>query len=387
VTRVTHLREQGAARVRERSEALLEEAAERSRPRSVMERLRVNGRWFAQAALATAPSWAAAETLFGHHRPIFAPVAGLIAVSTTLGQRRRYALEMVLGIALGIGIADALFTLIGSGTWQIAVIVVGAMVAAVALGGSAVLVSEAAVSALLVVTVQPPGTGLSAARFLDSLLGGVVGLLVTSVLPANPGRTVHNAAATLLAEIAATVEEVAQALERRDPEPAEHAWARASEIDPDLLRDAVAAGHETLRLAPWLRSTRAQFARYARAATQIDNAVTSVEALSRAAVRAIAQGDNVPPPVPEALRELADAVRRLESTLDEGGDETAVREPALRAAARATLVLEQTANLSVSVIVVQTRATAVDLLRGSGLSEDEATATLEDALAQVAEPD
>jgi uncharacterized membrane protein YgaE (UPF0421/DUF939 family) len=383
VARVTELREHGAARVRARSEALLEEAAERSRPRSVVERLRANWRWFAQAALATAPSWALAQLLFDHPRPIFAPVAGLIAVSTTLGQRRRYAVEMVLGIALGIGIADALFTLVGDGTWQIAAIVVGAMVAAVALGGSVVLVSEAAVSALLVVTVQPPGTGLSGTRFLDSLLGGLIGLLVTSVLPASPGRTVHRAAAVLLDEIAFTLEEVAQALERRDPEPAERAWTRASEIDPDVLRDAVAAGHETLRLAPWLRGTRAQFARYARAAAQIDNAVTSVEALSRGAVRALAQGDNVPPPVPEALRELADAVRRLERTLDVGGDETAVREPALRAAARATLVLEQTANLSVSLIVVQARATAVDLLRGSGLDRDEAERLVSEAVRQL----
>jgi uncharacterized membrane protein YgaE (UPF0421/DUF939 family) len=384
VTRVSELREHGAARVRARSEELLWEAAELSRPRSVMGRLQANWRWFAQAALATAPSWALAELVFGHNRPIFAPVAGLIAVSTTLGQRRRYAVEMVLGIALGIGIADALFTLVGAGTWQIAAIVVGAMVTAVALNGSIVLVSEAAVSALLVVTVQPPGSGLSGARFLDSLLGGLVGLVVTSVLPASPGRTVHRAAALLLAEIAATLEEVAQALERRDPEPAERAWTRASEIDPDVLRDAVAAGRETLRLAPWLRRTRSQFARYARAYTQIDNAVTSVEALSRAAVRAIAHGDNVPPPVPEALRELADAVWRLESALDAGGAETAVREPALRAAARATLVLEQTANLSVSVIVVQTRATAVDLLRGSGLDRDEAERLVREAARTLA---
>jgi uncharacterized membrane protein YgaE (UPF0421/DUF939 family) len=376
---MTELREHGAARVRARSEALLWEAAEASRPRSVMGRLQANWRWFAQAALATAPSWALAQQVFGHPRPIFAPVAGLIAVSTTLGQRRRYAVEMVIGIAIGIGIADALFNLIGAGTWQIAAIVVGAMVVAVALNGSVVLVSEAAVSALLVVTVQPPGSGLSGARFLDSLLGGLIGLVVTSVLPASPGRTVHRAAALMLAEIAATLEEVAQALERRDPDPAERAWTRASEIDPDDLKEAIAAGRETLRLAPWLRGTRAHFDRYAHAYTQIDNAVTSVEALSRGAVRAIAQGDNVPPPVPEALRELADAVWRLEATLDYGSDETAVREPALRAAARATLVLEQTANLSVSVIVVQARATAVDLLRGSGLERDEAERLVREA--------
>jgi hypothetical protein len=54
-----------------------------------------------------------------------------------------------------------LFVLIGGGTLQIAAIVAGAMVAAVALGGSVVLVSETAVSALLVVTIHAPSSGLS----------------------------------------------------------------------------------------------------------------------------------------------------------------------------------------------------------------------------------
>jgi hypothetical protein len=49
-----------------------------------------------------------------------------------------------------------------------------------------------------------------------------------------------------------------------------------------------------------------------------------------------------------------------------------VREHALRAAATATLVLEGTANLSVSVIVGQVRSTATDLLVGTGLDSSEA---------------
>jgi uncharacterized membrane protein YgaE (UPF0421/DUF939 family) len=380
------LRERGTARVRARGEALIDQAAERSRPRTVAERLRANWRWFAQAALATAASWWLARELFDHPRPIFAPVVALIAVSTTLGQRRRYAIEMVLGVTLGIGIADALFTLIGGGTLQIAAIVVGAMVAAVAVGGSAVLVSEAAVSALLVVTVQPPGTGLSGDRLLDSLLGGVIGLVVTSLLPASPGHMVHRAAAGVLDEIAATLDDVAVALEQRDPELADAAWTRAAGIEPDALEHAIAAGRETLRLAPFRRQTRTRFARYERAAVWIDSAIVTVEALSRAAVRAVRQGDNVPPPVPDSLRELSEAVRRLESTLAEGGDETAVRVPALRAAGRATLVLEQTGNLSVSVIVVQVRSAAVDLLRGSGLDRDEAGRLVREAARLLESP-
>ena len=63
-------------------------------------------------------------------------MGALIGVSATPGQRRRSAIETVLGVALGIGIADALVVVIGDGTLQLAAIVAGAMVAAaVALGG------------------------------------------------------------------------------------------------------------------------------------------------------------------------------------------------------------------------------------------------------------
>lgn len=83
-----------ATQVRERGIALLEDATEQSRPRIVAQRLRANARWFVQAALATALAWAAAIALFGHPRPIFAPVTALIVVSTTLGQRRCYSPDL-----------------------------------------------------------------------------------------------------------------------------------------------------------------------------------------------------------------------------------------------------------------------------------------------------
>lgn len=363
---------------------MLEEAAEQSRPRIVTQRLITNARWFAQAALATALAWEAAIALFGHPRPIFAPVAALIAVSTTLGQRRRYAVEMVVGIALGVGVADALFVLMGGGTLQIAAIVAGAMVAAVALGGSVVLVSEAAVSALLVVTLQPPGSGLSAARFLDSLLGGLIALAITSLLPTNPVLAARRAAALPLVQIAGTLEDIAQALERSDQNLAERTLDRARVVERDAFEQAVAAGRETLHLAPFARATRAQFARYVRAQSQIDSVITSVETLSRGVVHALQLGDNVPAPVPEAIRDLSSAVRRLEESLGDPSGKVSAREPALRAAGQATLVLEQTANLSVSAIVLQVRSAAVDLLRGSGVAREEAERVVREAARSLA---
>ena len=378
------LRERASARVRERGSVLLDEAVERSRPASVADRLRVNGLWIAQAALATSVAWVVAREVLGHPRPVFAPLVALIGVSATLGRRRRYAIEMVIGVALGIAVADALVVAIGDGPVQIAAIVAGAMAAAVALGGGVVLVSEAAASALLVVTIQPPGSGLSGARFLDSLLGGVIALAVTALLPMNPAAAARRAAEPLLAELAGALDEVALGLEHGDADLADRAFTRARSLDPDSLADTVVSGKELLGLSPFARRARARFGRYELAANQVDATLTSVKALSRASVRGIEQGANIPPAVPAAVRELAETVRTLDRYFEHPEEEPPVSEHALRAAARATLVLEETTNLPVSVIVGQVRAAAVDLLRSWGLDRQEAESLVRDAAVSLA---
>ena len=75
-------------------------------------------------------------------------------------------------MAVGIAIADALVAAIGTGTWQIGVVVALAMVAATLVGGGPLLASQAGASAVLVATLQPPDGGVDFGRALDALVGG-----------------------------------------------------------------------------------------------------------------------------------------------------------------------------------------------------------------------
>jgi hypothetical protein len=188
----------------------------------------------------------------------------------------------------------------------------------------------------------------------------------------------------LLAELAGALDEVALALEHGDAGLADRALARARSIDPDTLADTVTSGKEMLRLSPFARGARARFGRYELAANQIDATLTSVKALSRASARGLDVEANIPPAVPAAVRELAETVRTLDRYFEHPEEEPPVSEHALRAAARATVVLEETSNLQVSVIVGQVRAAAVDLLRSWGLDREEAEAMVRDAAASLA---
>jgi hypothetical protein len=352
---------------------LLGEAAERSRlsMRERLGRLRSAWRTMVQAGLATVLAWTVAHEVIGHPRPFFAPIAAIVTLGVTLGQRTRRAVEVAVGVTVGIAVADLLVLLIGSGTWQLLVIVMLAMTAAILLGSGTLLVTQAAASAVLVVTLSPPDlTGISFSRSLDAAVGAATALAVSLlVLPIDVVRLIREAAEPVLRELAATLDDIATALEQRSEAGTEAALLRARAIDDDLgrFREAIDVGQEGGMTTIGRRTARRQIGFYATAGAQVDLAVRNTRVLARGAMRAIATGDATPPGVSLALRELAESVRALGTILDDPARDADVVDPAVRAAAHATIVLEQTANLSVSVIVGQIRSTATDLLRSTGI--------------------
>jgi uncharacterized membrane protein YgaE (UPF0421/DUF939 family) len=375
-----------ASKLPERAGPLLDTAAQRSRTalRTRLERVRVAWRAVVQAGLAAAGALAIAQNVLGHQQAFFAPVAAIITLGLTVAQRGRRAFEVAIGVAVGVAVGDLLIGAIGTGVWQVALVVMATVVVALLVGRGQMLVNQAAVSAVLIATLQPPSQGISLARFVDALVGGGMALLVSGlILPARPQAMIRRSAWPLLDELAATIDDIADALLDRDLHGAEEALTRARAIDTltESFEEAVGVARETTRFAPQRRRERPYVEAWAGAARQIDLAVRNIRVLARGTTRALQLDDNVPAEVVAALRDLAVAVRALDEALDAKGDADTVREPALRAAVRATLVLEQTGNLSVSVIVGQIRSTATDLLAGTGMDPAEASAAVRTAVA------
>src|SRR3954468_16367736 len=187
---------------------LLEEATERSRVsmRTRWGRVRVAWRLMFQAGVAVALAWGLSKAVWGHKAPFFAPVAAIIALGQSYHQRGRRALELVIGVSLGIGVADVLASQLGTGIPQLALAVFVAMGVGLFFGSSPLFVNQVAVSTVLVFTIQPPTNGITFARSLDALTGGVVALAVAAlVLPADPLRLIREAARPALDELAAAL--------------------------------------------------------------------------------------------------------------------------------------------------------------------------------------
>ncbi|MBX5441131.1 MAG: FUSC family protein [Solirubrobacteraceae bacterium] len=369
----------------DRAGALLTSARTRLSARMPLRRLRRSTLMIVQCALAAALAYLVAAHVADHGTPFFAPIAAVLTLSIAYGQRGRRAVELAVGVAVGIGVGDLIVLAIGTGFWQIGVVVALAMGAAVLVGGGRLLVNQAAVSGVLVATIQVPDGGFDATRFLDALIGGGVGLLVNALVPPDPMRIARRELDALVEELASTLEDVAAALRLRDRERAGAATARARAIDPLLARyeEALAVGREMLTLVPARRRGLRRLPAFERAAAGLDHAVRNTRVLARGAIRAVELDEHVPPLAIDAIGDLAAAVRAIGDGLDDPARAAAAEEAALYAAARSTAALEHTGNLSASFIVGQIRSMAVDLLRAMGTDGEEARSAVRDARARL----
>src|SRR3712207_2862995 len=136
-----------------------------------------------QTSVAASLSYFLAAVVLGNEQPFFAPIAAVVTLGLAPGQRGRRAVEVALGVAVGLAIADAIVWIIGVGAAQIGVVVLLAMAAAVFLGERTLLVNQAAISAILVVALQPSDAGFTPDRFFNALLGGGIALAVSHLFP------------------------------------------------------------------------------------------------------------------------------------------------------------------------------------------------------------
>jgi uncharacterized membrane protein YgaE (UPF0421/DUF939 family) len=326
-------------------------------------RLRARGLAIVQTAVAASAAWWLAKLLVPDTRPAFAAIAAIVSLGVSHGEHRQRAAQLVGGVVLGLTLSALLISVIGAGAPQIALMVVLAMSVAVLLGGGEILISESAVSAILLLALDPLSSAhFSPNRVFEAMIGGAVALLVGALLfPPDPVLHVGRAAQAVLGELGRALERLAAALAEGDKRGAERALQQARAIDSlvDDLDDALATGRETARTAPPRFAARAAIDRYDRSLDQLDLAVRNTRVLARQALRSVRAGERPPAELAFAVTELAQSVWALAAAYDEPGRAEEARALAASAAAR-TSAVEGHAEVTVPV-----RSTAVDLMRAA----------------------
>jgi uncharacterized membrane protein YgaE (UPF0421/DUF939 family) len=343
----------------------------RSRGAVATARFRLRGRLLAivQTAAAAVVAWYLAVLLLPDPRPSFAAIAAVIAVGATHDQQAKRAVQLVGGVVLGITVADILIQLIGAGAWQMGVLVLLAMSAAVALGGGEMVVVEAGVSAILLVALDPGAAeGFQASRIFEGIIGGVTALAVSSMFfPPDPALAPSRAAQTMFVELGRALERIATALETRDVVTAERALNDARGIDSMVrsVEEELESGLETARYTPPRRASRSLLGRYERSIPQIDYAVRNTRVLARNVVTLVRDAHDVPENLQAAVRDLSHSVWELAAAYDAPSHAEPGRALAVRAAAEVAALPDERPD--VVLVGGQVRSVAVDLVRAAEL--------------------
>lgn len=339
-------------------------------PSLLLARRRLRGHMWPilQTAASAVAAWYLALALLGTERPLFAPIAAVIALGATVGQRGQRVFELVGGVALGILVADLIVAAIGTGPWQAGVMVVLAMGTALALGGRELLVSEAAVSAILIATLPGGGSGFPPERFLEAIIGGGVALVASVLLfPPDPALLVGRALNRLFADLGRALGDAAEALEHGDTEAADRAQERCQAQVSNLVdvRQELLEVRETVRFAPPRRRARGPLGKIERSLGAVDYATRDTAVLARNVSRFLRAGAVAPPALHEAVSELADATWELAASYDDERRIEQVRALALGAATKASTVAEDARDLRLAELVAPVRSVAVDLVRAA----------------------
>lgn len=353
--------------------------------RAALRRLRRNWRFVVETTVAASVAFLISYRVLDHAQPFFAPAAAILVLGAARGQRRGRAVEVVLGVAAGVLVADVVAWWLGPGTTlSVFVVIALTAVVVVVLGTGTVLMVQALVSAVYVAVVTPVNAGLVPTRFIDALVGGGVALAVTMLAGASdPIAPAARAATALFHEVAEILREVETALRDHDEAKAVEALdrARAADARVDTLRTAVEGAHESMWLTVRAAGRGEALGGLESAVTQGDYLVRNVRVLARAAVVVVRDETPAPEEMLRATSALAAAVSLMGSTYDNPSLREDVRAAAIDAVALAGTVIPSGIALPQVTIVGQLRAAAVDLLRASGMAERRSIDLVDDALA------
>jgi len=231
---------------------------------------RLRGVWFTllQASVASGLAWYIARDVLDHPQPFFAPIAAAVSVSISNVLRTQRAIQMMIGVTLGIGVGTLVQSLLGPGAVAIAVAAMLALSVAVFIGHGYIgqgmmFANQTAVSAILVLALYRSNVGSE--RIADALIGGFLAIVFAIVLfPADPVKVLGQARMGVLGALQGVVSRTASV-------------AAGGEAPPDWPHSAVDRLHEQLGGLIEARTTARQVVLLAPRRWRLRNAVRAAD--------------------------------------------------------------------------------------------------------------
>lgn len=328
------------------------------------------------AALAGVVAYLIAGNVLGHQYPFFAPIGVWACLGFTGDRRVRRVAEMGIGVAFGVGFGVFAVHFIGSGVWQIAVVMCIAVLSARFVDSGALLATQAGTQAIVIVGL-PMLDGGPLGRWTDALVGGLVALLAALIMPGDLRRQPRVLGAKAVADMTQVLLVISRGLKDRCLDDVEEALTRGRSTERVLQEWLTVAqsAQESARVSAPARKHRGELNVLHRQAVLVDRAVRTFRVLARRAIP-VADEEHDFGSLVTLLDATALGTQELSAAIARAGDTTRAQ-ALLRDAAQ----LADPGHLGMSDWQVQSlmmlmRSPIVDILEAAGMSKADAIAAL-----------
>jgi len=285
---------------------------------------RLRGVWFnlVQTSVAAGVAWYLTHDVLGHPQPFFAPIAAAASMSISNVLRAQRAVQMMIGVTLGIGMGTVAQGWFGHGAIPIAVAALIALLAAVFIGHGFIgqgmmFANQTVISAILVLALPGGSSNLIRERSYDAVIGGVVAIVFAILLfPVDPLKLLRGARIGVLAVLHGVLTRTADVVAGRRVVAPDWPLSAVDRVHQQLngLIEARSTARQVVRLAPrrWAMRDSVQAAEHQ--AVYLALLAGSVLQLARAVAPAVDRGcHRIPQPVHAALVDLAAATALADS--------------------------------------------------------------------------
>jgi uncharacterized membrane protein YgaE (UPF0421/DUF939 family) len=325
-----------------------------------------------QLVVAVTISYAVAHYALGHEYPIAAVTVSLSSLGLVLDARPLRVLETAVAMTIGITLSELILLSFGQGMLQFAATMLAVLAVTRALSPLPGIPIVAAVQAALVaLTPVPPGGPFT--RTADAVVGGLIALACTALLPRDPRRAARREALKFFSAFNGLTSSLVTVLRLGDQHTAAVVLGRARETQGliEQWKASIDSAAAIARISPFLRKHRAELAELQVMQLNMDHAARNLRVVTRRL--SVLPGGRPRPEIAQVMAGVQSAGSMLAQSIDR---------PELRPIVRQSLVLIAITldprilvpdePVSEATLVVSIRPLVLDLLVASGMPADDA---------------
>ncbi len=325
-----------------------------------------------QLVLASSVAYLIARFGLGHPVPLLAVTVAISSLGFARDTRPGRVATTALAMVMGVVLSESSLALFGSGALQLTVVITLALLLARLISPNPAFALTVAIQAVLVQLLEAP-TGGDFARVIDGLIGGLVALTFTALVPRNPIRLARADSRLLFATVKETLAKLREVLLTTDKLTADIALENIRQTQPliDNWRSSLESAAAIARVSPFYRWAQKEIADQKVLFAGLDLATRNLRVITRR-IDYLLEDQKPRPELAAVIAKTLIAVDLLEQSLDDFSLRAKSQKylsKLIRALGPKTI---GDAGLSDKVVFMQIRPMVVDLAIAAGVEAEQA---------------